>query len=422
MDVKRAEAGQGARIASIIFDRRREHNRARRICRRKTRPIVGSFHFLESGALSLALFAEFLAGFRLPESVDNRLPAQGPRKTDRGFVAALSILPGLADSSIIAAWFPFWIKTFPSRRKGDVFDMSKKSLKPAFAIFLSVALCSCSGRQPSEAKLSGGEISVRIMTFNLLVGGVQRGEPLERSAEVIRAGDADIVALQETAVSAPLLARKLGYNLAYFGFDKAILSRFPIVETSDDGARIEVSPGREIVVFVAHLAPYPYGPYDLRDDPTLTEEKLVSVAEKARGRAAERYLGSARPLMEDGDPVFLAGDFNEPSSLDWTEQAARSGLVPMPVAWPVSRALLGAGLRDSYREVHPDPVENPGHTWTPAPGRNEVHDRIDIIYFAGDGVSVDDSILIGPNDGLSEIVVDPYPSDHRALVSVFSLR
>ena len=66
----------------------------------------------------------------------------------------------------------------------------------------------------------------------------------------------------------------------------------------------------------------------------------------------------------DGIPVFLLGDFNAPSHLDWT--AAAVGSRPhlrAVVDWPVSRAIEAAGFRDTWREIHPDPVAEPGLTW-----------------------------------------------------------
>ena len=75
-----------------------------------------------------------------------------------------------------------------------------------------------------------------------------------------------------------------------------------------------------------------------------------------------------RPLSRQaarGVPTFLTGDFNSPSHLDWTPAvAAVRPQVKYPLRWPVSAALAGAGFRDSYREVHPDPVARPGLTWT----------------------------------------------------------
>jgi endonuclease/exonuclease/phosphatase (EEP) superfamily protein YafD len=49
------------------------------------------------------------------------------------------------------------------------------------------------------------------------------------------------------------------------------------------------------------------------------------------------------------------------------------------------------------------------------------HDRIDFVYFKGRGVTVTDVKVIGENDENAEIVVAPYPSDHRAVVATFTL-
>ena len=49
------------------------------------------------------------------------------------------------------------------------------------------------------------------------------------------------------------------------------------------------------------------------------------------------------------------------------------------------------------------------------------HDRIDFVYFKGRGVTVTDVKVIGENDENADIVVTPYPSDHRAVVATFTL-
>jgi hypothetical protein len=90
------------------------------------------------------------------------------------------------------------------------------------------------------------------------------------------------------------------------------------------------------------------------------------------------------------------------------------------VAWPTSLATVNAGFRDSYRIIHPDEVAAVGNTWTPIPGANEVHDRIDFVYSAGTGLTTTNSQLVGESATKADIVVSPYPSDHRAVVSTFS--
>jgi len=49
------------------------------------------------------------------------------------------------------------------------------------------------------------------------------------------------------------------------------------------------------------------------------------------------------------------------------------------------------------------------------------HDRIDFVYYKGKGVNVTDAKVIGENEENADIVVSPYPSDHRAVVATFTL-
>ncbi|MBG9733118.1 hypothetical protein [Paenibacillus alvei] len=43
-------------------------------------------------------------------------------------------------------------------------------------------------------------------------------------------------------------------------------------------------------------------------------------------------------LTEQGVPMFLTGDFNVPSHLDWTEET-KEGHFGVTVEWPVSKRL-----------------------------------------------------------------------------------
>ena len=103
-------------------------------------------------------------------------------------------------------------------------------------------------------------------------------------------------------------------------------------------------------------------------------------------------------------PVFLTGDMNSPSYLDWTPAvAAVRPQVAFPLVWPVSKALADAGFRDSYRDAHPDPVARPGLTWTPGtpPPRirpTETLDRIDWVMASGPSTTVA-SRLVGEVGG-----------------------
>ncbi|MBF8291002.1 MAG: hypothetical protein HW391_1970 [Chloroflexi bacterium] len=87
--------------------------------------------------------------------------------------------------------------------------------------------------------------------------------------------------------------------------------------------------------------------------------------------------------------------------------------------------LADAGFTDSYRAVHPDPVARPGFTWTAGYPRErkgaEVHDRIDWVLTAGPIASVASAVVGESAYEDTGIAVDPWPSDHRAVVSTLEV-
>jgi hypothetical protein len=95
-----------------------------------------------------------------------------------------------------------------------------------------------------------------------------------------------------------------------------------------------------------------------------------------------------------------------------------------PLDWPVTETLATLGFVDSFRQVYPDPIADPGLTWPAArpkamnggwnPGRDAPADRIDYVQSIGPATAIGSSVV-------GEDVVDPWPSDHRGLVSTFSV-
>lgn len=286
------------------------------------------------------------------------------------------------------------------------------------AAALLLAICA-----PSVAR---SDTSLRVMSYNILVGGAAYG-PLARTVGVIQTSNADIIGLQEVGGSAPTIAAALGFYHHTFNSDLAIVSRYPITQVLNQGVKLQLSPTQDVYLFDVHLAAYPYQPYDIRDGLITTEAQAISQAQAARNMNS--VLNGMSTALNSGSPVFLVGDFNEPSHLDWTQEAAAAGKhFGMKVDWPTSRAVTNAGLIDAYRAVRPDEVADPGDTWTtgyPAPftDANEIHDRIDFVYYAGGGVTPTLAKTIGYNaaDGSTDIAIQPYPSDHRAVFADFTL-
>jgi exonuclease III len=139
---------------------------------------------------------------------------------------------------------------------------------------------------------------------------------------------------------------------------------------------------------------------------------------------AQVVLGALAQEAGPGQPVFWTGDFNVPSHLDWTQAAADAGLNGgYIVEWPVSKMLQEAGFGDAWRDFHPDPVAHRGLTWTPSQPLDhpeEVHDRIDFVYYRGD-VDLVEAEVIGEAEAMADRVVADYPSDHRAVLGTFRL-
>lgn len=118
--------------------------------------------------------------------------------------------------------------------------------------------------------------------------------------------------------------------------------------------------------------------------------------------------------------MFVTGDFNEPSALDWTEAAVATGQKPVAVNWPTTRSLMDMGFTDAYRAVHPDPVAKPAFTWTPRydeAATDDHPDRIDFVFARGAGLAVKDAAIVGEDGPRSDLIVTPWPSDHRAVVA-----
>ncbi len=284
--------------------------------------------------------------------------------------------------------------------------------------------------------------TIRVMSFNIWIGGEAGKQPLEQTARVIRESRADIVGLQEVLGqevnkvrpdNGKKIAEILGWNYLNQGGGTAVASRFPITTTTPNkwGVSLTLPSGRIVHMFNAHFPASPYQPYQLlkipyNDAPFLnTEAELIQAAKEARGSEVSRMLLDLRPVLQTGQPVFLTGDFNEPSFQDWTQKALSAGKCPMKIEYPTTKLVWEAGMRDAYRTVHPDEVASRGLTWTPTTREDDpqdYHDRIDYVWFAGKGVQATHCEVVGERKERADILISPYPSDHRGVVATIELR
>ena len=315
------------------------------------------------------------------------------------------------------------------------------------------------------------KLTLRIMSYNIWGGGANEGKPINETVNAILAAAADIIGVQETRLeSDPCTAEycpavgdsvvgSIANALGFYYYDQTavnvalwsngVLSRYPILNATKNDLGVKIDVGGEFVyAYNIHLTDYPYQPckYSIyfgirkllwnsyyllyRIDQVLnisygnatflqTEEELIAAAEDARGPALELFFED----LEESDGAtasFVFGDFNEPSFRDWNKEAFTTGQQPLKVQWPTTLAIEKAGFVDAYREVYPNVVAKPAFTWTPTSNVTDPedhHDRIDFVFAKADRIRVTDAAIVGEMSPEADIVVVPWPSDHRAVVA-----
>ncbi len=272
----------------------------------------------------------------------------------------------------------------------------------------------------------GGQL--KVMAWNIWHGGHRYGQQVgvQRVIETIKRAQPDIVGLIETYGSGEIIADSLGYHFYLISSNLSIMSRFPIVETvkafrpfNFGGAMLKIDEQQELLflnTWLHYLPDY----LSNAEKGTLSSEELILAEADTRHDEVKQILSETQGLWDNADemPVIMSGDFNSGSHLDWTE-ATKDIHAGYKVSWPVSKEMEQAGFKDSYRELHINPLVDPGLTWTPraATSSNKygLRDRIDYIYYKGEALLPIVSKVIDQHPIL-------FPSDHAAVLTVFKLK
>lgn len=207
----------------------------------------------------------------------------------------------------------------------------------------------------------------------------------------------------------------------------SIISRYPFSGTTPNryGGYIDLGEGIIALVMNCHGAFKPYGPYQLAGIdyggyPSTTDvEYVIKVNKEVRQEMVNKLLEDFASATTSF--ISISGDFNEPSWLDWTEKTQLAAMTPYVVKWPTTLALWEGGVKgDAYRTKHPDPVVNPGYTWTPFPGVKDTKDRLDMtLYYLSPNTTVKSCQIIGEDPNTSDIVLSPWIFDHRGVRTEF---
>lgn len=293
-------------------------------------------------------------------------------------------------------------------------------------LILITGLSGCEQREGFMASVAEVPVEVSVMTFNIEWGGMLVS--YDNVLDAIRRSNVDIVGIQEAEGNLRKIAADLGWHYDRRSY---VVSKFPLIDPPGANGKYvfaEVTPGKVVVVANVHLPSDPYGPDIVRDGGS--PAAVLKAEQGVRMPAIRTVLDSVAPILATRTPLIMTGDFNAPAHSDWTSDTVGTRpFLRYALQWPVSTAILAAGLRDSWRDVFPDPVANPGLTWwasrppleSYAPGEGDAQDRIDFIWYAGDA-EVTSSYIVGETDGPEvSLELSPWPSDHRAVVSGFRL-
>jgi len=255
-----------------------------------------------------------------------------------------------------------------------------------------------------------------IMTWNIWHGGRRNGleKGIEQVVTAIKNAGVDILCMQETYGSGPLISDALGTIFYYRSSNLSIHSKYEIIDTYDmyesfsfGGVRIKIKE-KLIDVFTLWINYLPSTSY-LYD--SVSVEKIINDENETRGKEIKEIIECIRNNsdLNTNLPLIVGGDFNSPSHLDWGENM-KSSHRNLVIEWPVSKSMIDFGFQDSFRIRSPLPNYNLGTTWSSLyPDR--LQNRIDYLYFRG-GLRCVNCYVKGFEDL-------EWPSDHAAVIGEY---
>jgi len=322
-----------------------------------------------------------------------------------------------------------------------------------------------------------GQQSVDFLSFNVWQEGTSVSNGLTKIKDVIIATNPDVVCFSEvrnysgdwtTKIINELAAAGYNYNRGYAGGDISLISKFPIVnsslipQTQNAIAKFELQlTDQNIIVACAHLDYTNYGLYlprgynggdpnwnmidDGNGNPAPVTDVNYILNYNMSSSKDEQIAAFLNSVSNETKPIILLGDFNDASHLDWTANTSsmfdHNGMV---IPWQNTITLENNGFVDSYRTYFPNEVTHPGISWpsyahgvgsTSWTPKSDERDRIDYIFYKGDGIQTTYAALVGPkesysknqlttaNTGNENFLVDdlPWPSDHKAIFCTLSI-
>lgn len=275
-----------------------------------------------------------------------------------------------------------------------------------------------SGIRKNKNRTKGG--SFKVLNWNIWHGGRKDGlDGLKKTIGIIRESKADVVTMQETYGSGPIIADSLNMIYYYRSTNLGIFSKYPILKTHDlyepfhfGGVTLQLPGRKQLHVFSTWLNYLP--DIDASLSTPWPVDSILQEEEKTRLKEIREILKSIDPLMKATNevPIIIAGDFNSPSHLDFIEEtkARHKDLI---IEWPVSKTITDLGFKDAFRKIYPDPMANYGETWSPRFPESS-QERIDHIYFTPSRLECTSAKMLNQAN-------PKWPSDHAAVLATFKV-
>ncbi|PHM74616.1 endonuclease/exonuclease/phosphatase family protein [Xenorhabdus kozodoii] len=323
----------------------------------------------------------------------------------------------------------------------------------------------------TSVKTSNKNDTLKVLSLNIWMEGSQVKGGYEGIVNTIIYTHPDLVALSEINNSHGDFTKKLvkslhNKGLTYYSYksknDAGILSRYPIIHHSNfnrftkslvliNNVYVDFYSSHLDYTNAAYYLPRGYDGNTWKELPNGPDTNLDDILKEnnnsQRPNSIKLFINNAKSEVKKKHAIILAGDFNEPSWMDWSEQTKdlfdHHGAV---VPWTTTTLLKNANYLDSYRVKYTDPVAYPGFTW-PAdnPGADisklawapkaDERDRIDFIFYHSDPrLTVQDAVIIGPSGSIvkgkrvKETSQDKFeqpqgvwPTDHKGVLVTFGL-
>lgn len=264
----------------------------------------------------------------------------------------------------------------------------------------------------------------------------------QKVVEVILKSEADIVCIQEYIHNNEWIKDELerttgeDWYIRILPRNCAIVSKYPI---SPHGnmflTPVLISEKSHINVISSHQFVYTYLPYAINNGKTAKEacEDAVRLNHTGYWNAMIEEITVA---CKKGEIVILAGDFNEPSHVDYSAKAMKLGLVESDqLSGLMSNVLLDTlNMKDVWIEKrlkeNADECTLRGITWSPTTWdyKEGIDDhRIDFIYYTPKYCTFVDAKLVGEIPIVNivgdkvDLQIEGWPSDHRGVLAILNV-